>query len=33
VSQPFDMVVRRFEVAIGDQDQVDLQASFDLGDV
>jgi len=27
------MVVRRFEVPIGDQDQVDLQASFDLGDV
>ncbi|KDD11858.1 hypothetical protein L522_3744 [Bordetella bronchiseptica MBORD707] len=33
VAQAFDMVVRRLQVLVGNQHQVDLQAGFHLGDV
>ncbi|CUI79887.1 Uncharacterised protein [Achromobacter xylosoxidans] len=33
VAQALDVVMRRFQVLVGDQHQVDLQAGFHLGDV
>ena len=33
MTQTFDMVMRRFEMAVGDQDQVDLEARLDFGDI
>ena len=33
MTQALDMVMRRLEMAVWDQDQVDLEACLDLGDI